>query len=170
MHYFTEELHLSRFRTSTKLAITAILLFSALGYLTNLALVYDRTGFTFKGTVAYYRGDQQEMKFPKSYPELLENLHFHLFSIPLILFILCHLFNLTSARERIKATVAFIAFSAAILVIASPWLIRYMSPAFARLAPLTGLSLTFVFGATIIGPLYEMWRKGPHRQQEDKKC
>ncbi len=157
MRYFTEDIKLYRFNLNMKLLITFFLIFSALGYLSNLAIIYQRTGFSTIGTVEYYRGSQEELKFPKSYPELLENLHFHLYSLPLTLLVLVHIFNLASVREGLKVFVTSAAILAAALVVISPWMIRYVAAPFAYLAPFTGLLMTLVFALTITVPLFELW-------------
>ena len=81
---------------------------------------YERTGFSPQKTVRYYCGDEEEdmetplsaeenrarleegLAFPKSYRELLEVTHTHIFSIPIVVFILSRILAMTHTREGLK--------------------------------------------------------------------
>src|SRR5574341_1263167 len=80
---------------------------------------YERTGFSSQKTIRYYRGDEEELDtpvsaeenkskleeglyFPKSYRELLEVTHTHIFSIPLVVFIFYRIIVMTHTREGLN--------------------------------------------------------------------
>ncbi len=148
-----------------------------LGFLTH----YDRTGFSFKKTERYYCGDKDEeldappasveennarlqegLFFPKTYRELLGTTHTHIFSIPIVIFILSRIMAMTHAREGLKITVYSGSFSGILLNLASPWLIRYVCPHFVIVSILSSILLIFSFGAYLFIPLYEMWFRKEH--------
>ena len=70
---------------------------------------------------------------------------------------LCHLFALTHVSDRVKIAVYVAAFGSVAVDLATPYLIRYVSPAFAPLQVINGA----VMGATLLiliaVPLWEMW-------------
>ena len=53
--------------------------------------------------------------------------------------------------------------------IAGPWLIRYLSPAFALLQIVSWLTMWLGYGALILLPLYEMWGKGWEQPTGERK-
>jgi len=63
-----------------------------------LALSAGRIGISPAAIAAYYRGGSGEMSFPKELWQLMEEAHFHLFSIPIVLLILTHLLFATVAH------------------------------------------------------------------------
>src|SRR4030067_1781572 len=103
---------------------------------------YERTGFSQEKAVRYYCGDEGEdldkplseeenrarleegLAFPKSYRELLEVTHAHIFSIPIVVFILSRILAMTHSREGLKITIYGVSFMGIILNLAAPWLIR----------------------------------------------
>lgn len=146
---------------------------------------YERTGISPQKAIRYYRGDEEEdfdvslsaeeveskleegMFFPKSYRELLEVTHTHVFSIPIIIFILSRIFSMTRIREGIKIAVYSISFAGVILNVGAPWLIRYVHHHFVVTFIISNILLILGFGAYISVPLYEMWfRKNHHNPAE----
>lgn len=91
------------------------------------------------------------------YRKLLEVTHFHLFTVPVFLLILTHLFMLTGLKARAKQVWITLGWSAATLHMAAPWLIR-LSGSFSWLFPLSG-GLLFATGLVLtIYPAWVMWR------------
>ena len=97
---------------------------------------YERTGFSPQKTVRYYCGDEEGavdeplsaeenrarleegLAFPKSYRELLEVTHTHIFSIPIVAFILSRILAMTHSREGLKITIYGVSFMGIILNLA----------------------------------------------------
>jgi hypothetical protein len=88
---------------------------------------------------------------------MLEEAHFHAFIEGLILLVLAHLFVATSASQRVKFTVIISAFTATLLDLASPWLVKYIAPGFAllQMACWGVMVVTALFFIAI--PVYDMW-------------
>lgn len=130
-----------------------------------------RTGLTSGGTAAYYLGNEQtaapgeEMRFARTLPELLDVTHPHAFEQSFLFFVLCHLFALTSVSDRVKIAVYVAAFGSVAVDLATPYLIRYLSPAFAPLQVVNGAIMGVALLVLIAVPLYEMW---VYRPAEDE--
>ena len=77
--------------------------------------------------------------------------------MPVVFMILVHVLYLTIASNRLKVLMTWMGFGGVMLDLLSPWLIRYVSPAFV-VTMLTGdlmMSISFLIMMAI--PLYEMW-------------
>ena len=85
---------------STRFAYTLFLLYSLLSYAVMIALAAHRSGFSAESVSSYYAGGGE--LYPKTPGELLEVTHFHLFSMPLLLFVQAHLFLMTLWPRRLK--------------------------------------------------------------------
>ena len=101
-------------------------------WLTNI-LLYMQIGFSYNGIVAYYLGNEEIFRPAKSYIGLLEEAHFHFFSMAILLITLTHLMLFTSLSSGWKLTLIVVSFTSSLLEIISSWLIRYISPIFAYL-------------------------------------
>lgn len=157
---------------SNKLFFTFFLFIMTIAIGIGFLNYYERTGFSTQKTIRYYCGDTEEepdtplsaegMFFPKSYRELLEVTHAHIFSIPIVVFILSRLLAMTHTREGIKITIYIASFVGIILNIAAPWLIRYVCSHFVIILNISHILLILSFGAYIFIPLYEMWFRTDH--------
>lgn len=122
-----------------------------------------RTGLTPGGTRDYYLGNEatagpgDEMLFARSLKELLDVTHPHAFSQSFLFFVLCHIFALTGASDRAKIAVYVASFGSVAVDLSAPYLIRYVSPAFAPLQIANGILMSVVLLVLIGRPLYEMW-------------
>jgi|GEM_PF-211650 len=93
-----------------------------------------------------------------SYRKLLEVTHFHLFTMPVVLLIVGHLFLATGLSERAKRAWLIAAVVSVSLHLATPWLVR----AAAGLAPLhalSGIALTVTMSVLTLYPVAAMWRR-----------
>ena len=115
----------------TRLAFTAFLLLMVPGVATLLSLSVGRVGFNPGTIAAYYRGGASEMSFPKTFWQLMEVSHFHLFSIPVVVLILSHLLYATPASPRFRIWLTIATYSGALLETSGPWAVRYLSGIFA---------------------------------------
>ncbi len=157
MRYFTNRSMLARMDLNTKLIITYFMMFMLAASAFSIYMSWERTRLTSDGAAAYYRGDEARMMFPKERLELIETTHFHLFMTPVIVLTVGHLFLMSAWSRRWKTAVITAAFGYAALDVAKPWLVRFVAPEFAVLAPFNSA----LFGATmllcILVPLYEIW-------------
>ncbi|MBE7548454.1 MAG: hypothetical protein HS127_15400 [Planctomycetia bacterium] len=138
-------------------------------------VAYDKTGFSPAKTVRYYCGDEGEefdpnqsqeeymeslkegIYFPKSYRELLGVTHAHIFSIPIVVFILSRMLAMTQLRDWLKIVVYSGSLAGIIMNLCAPWLIRYTSHHFVILLTISNILFILTFGAYIFFPLYDMW-------------
>lgn len=170
---------------SNKIFFTFFLSIIAIAICIGFLNSYERTGVSPQKAIRYYCGDEEEdfdaslsaeeveskleegMFFPKSYRELLEVTHTHIFSIPIVIFILSRILSMARVREGIKITIYSVSFAGVILNLAAPWLIRYVCHHFVVTFIISNILLILSFGAYISVPLYEMWvRKNHHNPVE----
>jgi hypothetical protein len=98
-----------------------------------------------------------------TYRKLLEVTHFHLFTMPVVLLIVGHLFFATGLTSRAKLAWISAATASVVLHIATPWLVRYASTRLAILHAASGAALTLTMGVLTIYPVFAMWRRAPAR-------
>ena len=115
-----------------KIIILFTTLFFIFLWVTNI-LLYMQIGFNYEGIVGYYLGNEETFRPPKSYIGLLEEAHFHFFSMAILLVTLTHLILFTSISAGWKLTLILGSFTSSFLEIISSWLIRYVSAQFAYL-------------------------------------
>lgn len=101
------------------------------------------------------------MQEPMPLRKLLEVTHFHLFSMPVYLMILSHLFMLGRSSDRFKLLWIGIATLATAGHIAAPWLARSGAASSALAYGLTGSGLLLSFIVMSVVPLWEMWGPSP---------
>lgn len=116
-------------------------------------------GWTPTSVAAYYRGDDsppplgggrfgvaddedpaaapappRTMHVARSFGTLVEVAHLHLVAMPLVLFVVAHLFSMIAAgRGAIGGALCYLGFAGAALDILSPFAVRYLSAGFAPL-------------------------------------
>ncbi len=91
--------------------------------------------------------------------KLLEVTHFHLFSMPVYLVILSHLFMLSTLRARTKLLWIGGGSLAVALHIAAPWIARSGAAGSALIYGVSGSLLALSFLVMSVVPLLEMWRQ-----------
>ncbi|MHB9108407.1 MAG: hypothetical protein ACYDCO_15230 [Armatimonadota bacterium] len=156
---------LSALRWETKVIYTLYLLFSAAGFAVMGVLASMRSGWRPGAIAAYYIGDESIGLYGKTPAELLELTHFHLFAVPLFLFVTGHVFLLCRWRPGVKVGIVAAAFLGAAGLIAAPWLLITAGRGWAFLL-LTARVLLAVPGLLFLAvPLWEMWR--PARQEKE---
>jgi hypothetical protein len=99
-----------------------------------------------------------------TYRKLLEVTHFHLFTMPVVLLIVGHLFFATGLSDRAKLWWIVAASLAVVGHLATPWLVRYASPRLAILHALTGGALTLTMTVLTGWPVVAMWRPRPAKK------
>lgn len=115
-----------------RIILVFTLLFFFFLWLTNI-LLYLEIGFTYEAIVTYYAGSEENFRAPKSYIGLLQESHFHFFSMAIILVTLNHLLLFTAVPNIYKAIIIIISFLSALGDISGGWLIRYVAYEFAYL-------------------------------------
>jgi len=161
-YYAYRRFRLDRAPKNTRVLITCFYVMLSLAVGVGVLNYKVRTGLTAAGSAAWYAGnedapDAAEMLFPKTVRELLDVTHPHLFEETLFVFVLCHLFGLTKVREQRKRWVYYASFGAVLLDTGAPWLVRFLSPAFAPVQVGSTVLLAAMFLILMGKPLHEMW-------------
>lgn len=142
-----------------RLVYSLFLLFLLGGLATTWFFQFQRIGINYQRIVAYYLGGeiQGQIFFPKNLNALLEETHFHAFMMSVVFLVLSHLFLATSLGKRAKLLFILGTFFSHTLDLASTWLIRIQSPAFAYGLMAAWIGLWVGYSGMIGVPLYEMW-------------
>lgn len=173
---------LSKSDFSTKVLITLFLVTMLIAMVTAELNVWDKIGRVKSGIAARYGPevdlppiDESNQVSPESFPSetelpvvqmntytaLLDITHPHIFQIPMMIFVLAHFLMRTRTRQWFKLVNYIASFGGAILFMAAPWTVRYISvrtaPVLYAGAGLLGIS-SFVM---ILVPLWDMWRPHP---------
>ena len=129
-------------------------------WLTNL-LLFLKVGFSYESVVEYYRGSEESFRPPRSYLGLLEEAHFHFFSMAVLLVTLNHLFLFTNRSSAEKLLVIIASYGSAFLDIAGGWLVRYVSAEFAyvKIGSFIVLQVSLLY--LIIFVTFYLYRKRP---------
>jgi len=106
---------------------------------------------------------RQPIVVAMTYRKLLEVTHFHLFTMPVVLLIIGHLFLATGLGDRAKLAWLIAACISVAAHLATPWIVRYGGGGLAFLHAITGASLTLTMSMLTIYPVVAMWRTKPSR-------
>lgn len=149
---------LRRLGLGARLVYTGYLVFAVAGLLSAALLHLDGLGTDAATAASYWRGDEAAMLYPKSYRQLVELSHFHLFTEPVTFLVVAHLYNLGSDSPKRKVVASAGTLLSMALQIALPWLVVYVSAAFAVLflPAHTGLLVGLLYMA--LRAAHEMWR------------
>ena len=147
---------LGRLDPGVKVVYTAFLAFTLLGVATIGVLHVDGMGTAASTAQAYWAGDG-EMTYPKSYRQLLELTHFHLFTEPVTWLILAHLYHLGGDPLKRRIGVSIVSIVAIAVQITLPWIVVYgpasLAAAMLPCHAVVGLTLGYMAFAAI----RDMW-------------
>jgi len=154
-----ESLRLYRQNSALKWAVSAYLLLSSLGFGVAGLMSREHYGLSHTQTVVYYRGDEASggMELPKLYSQLLQTLHVHSFTMPLVFFAMWAMLHFTPLKDGTKKI--FIAGGCLSVLIynAAPFLLRYYSERSVIFFTLGGVGLFVFYLVPTIFILYETW-------------
>jgi hypothetical protein len=94
-----------------------------------------------------------------TYRKLLEVTHFHLFTMPVVLLIVAHLFLATGLGDGAKLGWIVAGIASVALHLATPWLVRYGGAGLAFLHVISGVALTASMSVLTLYPALVMWRR-----------
>ena len=142
-----------------RLIYSLFLVFILSGLATIWFLQFQRIGISYERVVAYYLGGEigGQIFFAKNLNALLEETHFHAFTMSVVFLILGHLFLATSLPKSAKLIFILTTFFSHVFDMAGSWLTRLLSPLFAYLLIASWIGLWIGYAAMILWPLYEMW-------------
>ncbi len=131
-----------------------------LGFASALALYWDGLGLSLGQAATHYLGNADdpaatEFIIEKSPRELLEVSHFHLFTMPVILLVLAHLF-LLARGGRWKGAVVAVAVASTLLHVAGPWCIHLWGASMAWVMPASGLPMLASYLTMALWPMPEL--------------
>lgn len=142
---------LRRLEPGARTLYGAYLLLTTIGLLSAALLHHDGMGLSSGQAALWWRGDEAGMAYPKSYRQLVELTHFHLFTEPVALLVVAHLYVLGGDGQRRKIAAIVFTTGAIIGQIALPWLTTYVSAGFSPL-------LLPVNASVMLGLLYMIGR------------
>ena len=172
-----------------KVLYTAFCLLTFLGLVSSALYYGDLVGAGMTGIKRYYAGEDRATAAPPvaataapaggptielpedadrgrapivvavTYRKLLEVTHFHLFTMPVVLLIVAHLFLATGARDAVKLGWIVAASASVLLHLATPWLVRYGGPSLAFLHAVSGAALTLTMSVLTLYPVVAMWSR-----------
>ena len=161
-----------------KLVYTGFGVFAILALAVSVLFYEDMVGSS--GVRAYYHGELAPpseksgggpaMVLPEeaprltvavTYRKLLEVTHFHLFTVPVFLLIIAHLFMLTGLSTRWKSIWIAGGWLSSLLHLAAPWLVRYGSAGWSFLYPLSGAAMALTLSVMTAYPIIVMWAGRP---------
>ncbi len=146
-----------------RLILALYLVSTVLGFWLSAAKYLARGLLTPSGVSEYYLGDPHADSLlgaaePKSVGFLIDVTHPHLFTVPIVLLILCHLVQLTTVHEILKRSLYLTAFVSMFVSFLSPWLLRF-APAMSIVAPISGIALLASGTLLSVIPLRELARR-----------
>lgn len=171
-----------------RLVYTIFIAFTLAGFAITAWLTSDMVGLDLAGNAEYYAGIQPEPEpdtsleepalggpmldlpdelggppepTPMSDRKLLEVTHFHLFTMPVYLLILSHLFMLSQLSSRKKTFWIVAGAIGTASHMAAPWIAAANAPGSTAYYAASGLLLTLAFLVMCLVPLKEMWSKPP---------
>jgi len=156
-----------RKNTLLKLIIAFTILFFVFLWLTNL-LLYLKIGFSYESVVEYYRGSEESFRPPRSYLGLLEEAHFHFFSMAIILVTLNHLLLFVNLNNIYKFILIIGSFVSAFGDIAGGWLIRYVAPQFAYFKIASVIILQITLALLMIIVVYYLFSLQNNNNSDEK--
>lgn len=174
-----------------KLVYTGFALFSLLAIVVSMLFYEDLVGPRTAGVAGYYAGVKAAAAAPAAaagggpqielpaeataeritvavtYRKLLEVTHFHLFTVPVFLLILAHLFMLTGLSSTAKSAWIAAGWLSALLHLGAPWLIRFGGAGWSWLYPLSGAAMGLALAVMTVYPIVVMWAHAPSRAKAD---
>jgi hypothetical protein len=185
---FARPFPITRLSLEARVLYTGFLLFLVLGFVSSVWLYADSFGgLSGQGTAEYYRGGSTAaapappaeaeggpalelpeetavaapMRLEKPARQVMETFHFHLFTVPVVLLIVGHLFMLTALSTRLKVGVITVASVATFVHLLAPLLVRFVGPQWGWLMPVSVVGAAVGWLPMLVWPLWEMWRPGP---------
>lgn len=184
-HFSRARGRLANLPLAARVVYSVFLGFTLAGLAMSAWLTHDMVGLGLSRLAAYYAGapstpepaardaatggprmdlppelDTPAIAEPMPMRKLLEVTHFHLFSMPLYLLVLSHLFMLSALGERAKVAWITTGTLAVAGHIAAPWLVRSGAAGSAAVYAVTGTALALSFGAMAGVALFDMWAPG----------
>ncbi len=166
---FTQPFPLARLSLEARVLYSSFLIFVLVG-VGSSAWLYRDNGFGLgsEEVVRYFHGDEATglpapaddaaMHMEKSARQVVETLHFHAFTMPVVLLIVGHLFMMCALSTRKKIGVLVTAATTTLLHLLLPPLVSFASAGFAALFGPSAIVMSAAWLVLLVWPLVEMWR------------
>jgi len=166
MRYFSSSgFQISSLPLGLKIVLSLYLVSSLFGLVVSNAKFFQRMDPTPASVQTYYQGDVEQVDpmIPgegegKSVRYLTDTTHPHLFTVPLVLLVICHLAHLTRVNPAFLGLLDLGAFIGFFLMFGTPWVLSVQPTTFALLMILGGSLLTLCMGLLCVIPLVAMWQ------------
>ncbi len=167
MRYFaSSRFHISQLAPGLKLVLSLYMLTVLLGLGFSAAKFVQRMDLTSESVQTYYLGDggeelvigdAEEGLPPKSDRFLVDVIHPHMFTVPLILLVICHLAHLSRIHTAILATLDVGAFLGFFSMFLAPWFLSAAPGFFGPAILVGGVLLTSCTSVLCIITMVSMW-------------
>lgn len=107
------------------------LLYTFLFWISAGCMYFAQMGLTYDSVVTHYLGNEATFQQPRTCQGMLEQAHFHLFAMGMLLMTLTHLLLFVPLPQGLKAWLIVLAFGGGLVSEGSGWLVRFVSPRFA---------------------------------------
>lgn len=184
MRQFARPFPITRLSLEARVLYTGFLLFLLLGMISSVWLYRDSFGgLSGQSAAEYYQGstapaqapvaeqgdgpalelpsegaEAAPMRLEKPARQVMETFHFHLFTVPVVLLIVGHLFMLTGLSTRMKVGTLVVASVATFVHLLAPLLVRFVSHGWGWLMPVSVVAAALGWMPLLVWPLWEMWR------------
>lgn len=148
---------LNRLSLSLKWALTVYLILTCLGFAIAGFISHDRYGFEHERTQVYFLGSEAEMAYPKLYGQLIQTVHVHSFSMPLLFLAIWLGLSGVALKRWIKMTFIFGGGISILVYNAAPFLVRYHSPKWVSIFSIGGVGLFLFYCLPALIILWEIW-------------
>ncbi len=158
---------LGHLQWTTRFIFTLFLGFCLVSYGVMIWMGLERSGYSHAAIADYYAGNEAQdeageieieaVVYAKPQERLVELTHFHLFRMPVLLFIQGHLFLLTRLPRKLKVGIVIAAFLGASCDLAAPWLITLCGRDWAWVKSVGRALLGPALLAFFFVPVWELW-------------
>lgn len=165
MRYFSSAgFQIASLPVGLKIVLSLYLMANLLGLVVSSAKFLQRMEPTPSSVQNYYRGDSEKVDpmLPgegegKSVRYLTDTTHPHLFTVPMVLLVICHLAHLTRVNQLFLGLLDLGAFLGFFLMFGAPWVVSVEPTTFALLMIVGGSLLTLCMALLCLIPLVAMW-------------
>tara|TARA_R110002096_G_scaffold436038_2_gene665779 strand:+ start:42616 stop:43236 length:621 start_codon:yes stop_codon:yes gene_type:complete len=110
-----------------------------------------------------YIAESAPMLLSMTKRKLLEVTHFHLFTLPIFLLVIAHIFMLCAMDPQVKAAAIVSGVLSSGIHMLAPWLVFWGGASWAWLMPVTGAWMTLSMFVLMLWPAWAMWRPAKPR-------
>jgi hypothetical protein len=178
MRFFASSHQIKNLSPRTRVLCVLFLVGMLAQAVSGILMHHHGAGWTPTSIGAYYNGNEEaavpgeDLQIARSFGTLLEVAHFHLVAMPVIFFIIAHLFSMTPlGRQRWAGILCYGGFIFAFGDILSPFAVRYWSAAFAPVKLISFIGLEACMIGMTLGTLLaglRTFRKDTEAEDEKK--